>query len=60
MDNRLIAIMSNKAYQDVWSLRGGQFAKQEPRCFQMGINIIIFSLTQEGSITKRVMDTVQY
>ena len=29
------------------------------RPLQFGINIIIFALTQEGSITNRVMDTVQ-
>jgi hypothetical protein len=62
MDKRLIAIMSNKAYQDVWSLRTdvAVITAARPRAFQMGINIIIFALTQEGSITRRVMDTVQY
>jgi hypothetical protein len=62
MGGRLIAIMSNKAYQDIWSMRTDyqQFVAPQTRSFQMGINIIIFALTQEGSITKRVMDTVQY
>jgi hypothetical protein len=59
MDGRLIAIMSNKAYQDVWGRNPG--VRGDPtRCFQMGVNIIIFALTQEGSISNRVMDTVNY
>ena len=29
------------------------------RQFQFGINTIIFALTQEGSITERLMDVVQ-
>ena len=62
MDNRLIAIMSNKAYQDIWSMRTDvpEFMAAQPRAFQMGINIIVFALTQEGSITRQVMNTVQY
>ena len=58
---RLIAIMSNKAYQDVWSLRRdyAAFTAAQPRAFQMGINLIIFALTQEGSITNRVMEGVR-
>ena len=53
--------MSNKAYQDVWSLRRdyAAFTAAQPRAFQMGVNIIIFALTQEGSITNRVMDAVR-
>jgi len=59
MDGRLLAIMSNKAYQDVWGRNPG--VKGDPtRCFQMGVNIIIFGLTQEASITNRIMDTVAH
>jgi len=68
MGDRLMAIMSNKSYQDVWATRAfmaagehvNLFLALQPRAIQMGINIIIFALTQEGSITRRVMDTVQY
>jgi hypothetical protein len=59
MDGRLTAIMSNKAYQDVWGRNPG-VPGDPTRCFQMGVNIIIFALTQEGSISNRVMDTVDY
>ena len=58
VEGRLLAIMSNKAYQDVWG--GNPAVTGDPtRTFQMGVNIIVFALTQEGSITNRVMDSVQ-
>ncbi len=59
IDNRVVAIMSNKAFQDAWGLNGGAVGALGQlglnRCYQMGINILIFALTQEGSITRQVM-----
>jgi len=62
IDNRVVAIMSNKSFQDAWGYNPGVVPRLGQiginRCFQMGINIIIFALTQEGSITKQVMARV--
>ncbi len=60
IEGKLVGILSNKFYQDAW---GHQFLwvdKDPTRPLQFGINTIIFALTQEGSITHRVMDTVSH
>jgi hypothetical protein len=67
-DGRLIAIHCNKAYVYTW----GDWATpgvstdivkrddlDNRRQLQFGINTIIFALTQEGSITRRLMDAIQ-
>jgi hypothetical protein len=59
MDGRLLAIMSNKAYQDIWGGNPACRGVDRTRSYQMGVNIIIFALTQEGSITNRLMDSVR-
>ena len=67
LEGRLIGILDCKSYVDCWGWWNGvEGPKRFPagfpdgnRQFQLGVNMIIFVLTQEGSITKRVMDTVQ-
>ena len=62
IDGRLVGIMSNKDYVEVW----GRFGAWAPgggqddytRVDQLAVNIIVFALTQEGSITNRVMSSV--
>jgi hypothetical protein len=34
--------------------------KDPTRQLQFGVNLIVFALTQEGSITNQVMDSVNY
>ena len=64
LDERLLAILSQKCYYNPWGdwgLPTTSYANMDPvRALQFGINTIIFALTQEGSITKRVMDSVNY
>ena len=55
MDGRLLGICTCKNYWNRWN-----WEVPRPRLLQFGVNIIIFALTQESSITNRVMDTVGY
>ncbi len=62
IDDRLVGIMSNKDYVEVWGRFGawsgsppGDYTRQE----HLLINIIVFALTQEDSITRQVMDYVE-
>ena len=67
VDTRLAALYSSRGYGNVWgdwgrTLGSGYAAYKNldpTRHIQFGVNTIIFALTQEGSITKRVMDTVR-
>jgi len=59
IDNRLVAILSNKGMMHYWGERGYQRGSKNERMIQFGINTIIFALTQEGSITRRVMDALR-
>jgi len=58
---RLTAIMSNKEYGACWAGigSGNRGCKDTLRQLQFGVNIVIFALTQEGSITYSVMDMVR-
>ena len=64
--DRLSAILSKKWYCLAWTFwgldrpgTGGVDLKEDPeRCFQFGVNTIIFALTQEGSITHRLMESI--
>jgi hypothetical protein len=69
IEGRLVVITTNLKYGLKWGSfgPGGHpatldiYGLQDPkRLFEFGINTIIFALTQEGSITKRVMDGVSY
>ncbi len=54
IDNRLVGIQSNMDYEDCWG-----FMVECARSLQFGVNMVIFALTQEGSITQQVMDAVE-
>jgi hypothetical protein len=58
--DRLVAVFSYRSLINWW---GGGAKKErhmdDTRGLQFGVNLIIFALTQEGSITNRVMDSVR-
>ena len=51
LDNRLVAIYSDKGY----SLKWNATSNNEPQ-LKMGVNMVVFALTQEGSIAQQKMD----
>jgi hypothetical protein len=51
IDNRLCAIYSDKGYADKWE----DETNNEPQ-LKMGVNMVVFALTQEGSISQQKMD----
>ena len=64
---RLVGTINPKSYGWVWECafvgdRRDSGAKHVDyaRSLQFGVNMVIFALTQEGSITNRVMDSVRY
>ena len=69
LGERLAVITNNAAYLSPWgdwgkdgmpSMRNSVYSKYDPRRqLEFGINTIIFALTQEGSITHRLMDSVR-
>jgi hypothetical protein len=60
VEGRLLAIMSMKWFASAWSNREAREDHQDPtRAHQFGVNVIVFALTQEGSITRRLMDSVE-
>ncbi len=66
IDGRLVLIFSKKAMAAAWGRDGDSTVFDESggidnnRQLQFGVNLIIFALTQEGSITHQVMRSVQY
>ena len=58
---RLMAILSLKAYTAIWEADADSSwgNRGNTRQRQFGVNLIIFALTQEGSVTHRVMETVR-
>ena len=65
LDGRLAALISYQALPFAWDNRprmgiSAPGSELDPtRHFQFGVNIVVFALTQEGSITNRVMETVR-
>ncbi len=51
IDDRLVAIYSNKGYAEKWASK----VNNEPQ-LKMGVNMVVFSLTQEDSIAQQKMD----
>ena len=51
LDNRLVAIYSDKGYADKWK----EMINNDPQ-LKMGVNMVVFALTQEGSIAQQKMD----
>jgi hypothetical protein len=59
---RMVAIMSNRWYASPWGNWGwwpGYEHLDNTRQVQFGVNLVVFALTQEGSITSQVMDSVR-
>jgi hypothetical protein len=65
MDDVVVALKTKQAYANAWGDWGPNglhesYKYLDPtRCFQFGVNTIIYALTREGSITHRVMDAVK-
>jgi len=57
VDGRWPVVSCQKVFMQLWGYHYPQFRSE--RMLQFGVNTIIFALTQEGSITKRVMDAVK-
>jgi len=51
IDDRLVAIYSDKGYAEKWEAD----TNNEPQ-LKMGVNMVVFALTQEGSIAQQKMD----
>ena len=51
LKNRLVAIYSDKGYAHKWA----QLTNNEPQ-LKIGVNMVVFALTQEGSIAQQKMD----
>lgn len=51
IDNRLCCIYSDKGYASKWD----ETSNNEPQ-LKMGVNMVVFALTQEGSIAQQKMD----
>ena len=51
LENRLVAVYSDKGYAYLWK----DFDNNEPQ-LKMGVNMVVFALTQEGSIAQQKMD----
>ena len=65
IDGHIAATRSNAGYVDCWGYvgKGGlpsPYDNHDPRRqLEFGVNTIIFALTQEGSITRRLMNSVR-
>ena len=60
IEGRLVALLSGKLIYRGWCFGHGWTYGWDPkRPLQFAVNMIVFSLTQEGSITHRLMDTVK-
>jgi hypothetical protein len=62
-EGRTLAVIGGHFYGAVWVAFGvaPSYESLDPtREFQFGVNTIIFALTQEGSVTNRLMDSVSY
>ena len=65
VDTRLVAVISRKHYTWVWTFCGpGGLPSatndwDDRPAFRFAVNTIIFALTQEGSITHRLMESVR-
>ena len=55
---RMLGIMTRKNYSAAWATWAQHFKIDDTKQLQFGVNVIIFALTQEGSITNRVMDII--
>ena len=51
IDDRLVAIYSDKGYARKWE----DTSNNEPQ-LKMGVNMVVYALTQQGSIAQQKMD----
>ena len=58
IDGRLLGICTAKNYTGAWDVWPNWPGIDNTRQLQLGINFIVFALTQEGSITQQVMCSV--
>ena len=67
IDGRLVVLLSGKGYSGAWTLWGpdnyanyGGWTTWDPtHPLRFAVNTIVFALTQEGSITHRLMESVR-
>lgn len=63
LDGRLVALVCRKWFTNPWgdwAQPSGYWGITDPeRVLQFGVNLIVFALTQEGSITRQVMRYVE-
>ena len=60
LGDRLAVVLSHKGYDRFWLHKGTAARLDNTRQLQFGVNTIVFALTQKGSITHRVLDSVRY
>jgi len=63
VDDRLVGVIVYNGLGQRWADRGGTYFHMDERVdntrlLQFGVNLIVFALTQKGSITNRLMDTI--
>ena len=56
---RMVGIVSNKFFLNPWANLGMWANMDATRCLQFGVNLLVFSLTQEGSTTHQVMGGIE-
>ena len=59
---QLVVVLCTKCYTAIWGVDGSSSwgrDRDNTRHLQFGVNLIIFALTKEGSITQQVMDLVE-
>lgn len=66
MDDRLVGLISSEDFTTIWTCWGTGAGDYRPydrlsstRHLQLGVNFVVFALTQEGSITHQVMDGIR-
>ena len=58
IDGRVIAMWSHHSYSIAWSGQWYEYFRMDnTRQLQFGVNLLVFALTQEGGLTKRVMNS---
>jgi len=59
IDNRLLGICTSNNYYNPWARPIIAPGLASERVMQFGVNVIVFALIQEGSITRQVMSAVE-
>jgi hypothetical protein len=61
LEGRLLGVCTSKNYWAMWSdVPRVNAGMDNARALEFGVNVIVFALTQEGSITHQVMDSLSY